>query len=332
VSAPEALAAWALNTTVGQRCELSIQSGARFAVALSGGADSTALLIAAVQRWGASRVVGLHVNHGLQSAADQFEAHTRKLCASQNVRLQTQRVLVERKPRASIEALARTARYAALSRMAISIADEGEGSAHAIGVAQHADDQVESVLLALLRGAGLPGLAGMAPSFLRDGSLFVRPLLSCTSADLRQWLVAQGVAWMDDPSNDDRSLTRNRLRHEVLPALAGLNAGWRRTIARSAVHAADAQALLGELASIDLATTGVAPRIAALQALTKARQANALRFWLASESPAAIPSQAQLLTLLQQVDACRTRAHQIDVRCGSGRIAREGERLRWYNV
>ncbi len=332
VAAPEALAQWVQDTPAGALCESRVAGGERFAVALSGGADSTALLVAACRRWGQDKLVAVHVNHGLQSAASGFEQHCRALCARLDVPLVVRSVEIHRAPGESIEALARQARYTALAD-----AIRGDGSLRTgpvcgIGLGHQADDQVETVLLALLRGAGLLGMAGMAPDFTRDGAWFVRPLLACSAAQLRRWLSAEGVSWIDDPTNADPVRTRNRLRHEVIPALSQVTPAWRRTIARSAAHAAQAADLLRDLAVLDLAQVGDPPQIGALQALSRPRQGNTLRSWLASVSVDATPSEAQLHELVRQINACRTRGHQIEVRCGGGRIAREGASLRWYTT
>lgn len=289
------------------------------AVACSGGADSVALLLAAHRRW-PGKVAAVHVNHGLQAAAADFEQLVTATCASLGVPLHIRRVVAAHASGDSPEDAARQARYRALADMA-----QTHGLSHVL-LAQHADDQAETVLLALSRGAGVSGLAGMPLEMVRHGVHFVRPWLTQRSADLRAWLTAQGQAWCDDPSNQDTRYTRNRLRHTVLPALDTPFPGFVACVARSAAHCAQANSLLDELAQIDLRQTGSPPAIAALQALSDARLANALRHWLRTEAGRA-PSTAQLHELMAQIRDCRTRGHRIAIKVGAGQVLREGSRL-----
>jgi tRNA(Ile)-lysidine synthase len=294
------------------------------AVAYSGGADSTALLLACVERW-PGRVRAIHVHHGLQDAADDFERHCRMRCAQWSVPLVVCRVQARPAPGQSHEDAARGARYRALVEAART-AWPAEG-VHEVALGQHADDQVETVLLALLRGAGLPGLAGMPACWEREGVRFHRPWLRVAGEALRAWLRARGVVdWVEDPTNADVRYTRNRIRHELLPVLQAGFPAFRDTIARSAGHVAEAQRLLSALAHEDLATVGDPPRIAALRQLSAERLANVLRHWLQQVSGRP-PSSAQLAELMAQVRACRTRGHDIQVRAAGGRVVRDREVL-----
>jgi len=289
------------------------------AVAYSAGADSTALLLAAHHRW-PGRVTALHVHHGLQAAADGFESHARSLCARHGIALQVSRVQAAHSPGESPEAAARDKRYATLATMA------KNAGADVVLLGQHADDQAETVLLALSRGSGLPGLAGMPEQFERHGVVFGRPLLAVPSADLRGWLQASGHAFVDDPTNTDVSYTRNRIRAVLMPAWDACFPGFRPRLARSARHAAQAQTLLDDLARLDLAQTGEPPAVAGLQMLSRERQANALRHWLRTSHGVAA-SAAQLEELLDQVADCRTRGHRIHLKVSSGFVVRAGDRL-----
>jgi tRNA(Ile)-lysidine synthase len=296
-----------------------------FAVALSGGADSTALLLACVQRW-PQQVRAVHVHHGLQAAADGFAVHCENLCEQLSVPLAIKRINAAHAPGESPEEAARRGRYLAFADVLHS--QWGGGIRH-IALAQHADDQVETMLLALSRGVGLPGLSAMPQSIARDGLVLHRPWLNASGADIRHWLRDSGVAWVEDPSNQDVQFTRNRIRHQVMPALEQAFPAFRQTFARSARHAAQAQQLLTELAQQDLQTVGNPPLIKALQALSSARQVNILRRWLSEQHMPA--STAQLDALLVQIQACTTRGHQIDLKVGNGFVRRSGEHLRCYN-
>lgn len=288
-------------------------------VAYSGGADSTALLLAAAQRW-PGQVSAIHIHHGLQTAADDFVRVCETTCASLQVPLQVVYVDAFHATGESPEDAARRARYAALA-----------GAATQLGLAcvllgQHADDQVETLLLALSRGAGLPGLSAMAAQFERGGVTFYRPLLTTPAASLRNWLRQEQIPFVDDPTNTDERYTRNRIRARLLPALQDAFPQFRETFARSAQHAAQAQTVLQEVAREDLARVGAPPVIKALQALSRARQANVLRCWLL-EAHQATPSTAQLEQLLDQVAACTTRGHRIHLKVALGHVTRAGASL-----
>ena len=296
------------------------------AVALSGGADSTALLLACALTWPA-QVRAVHVHHGLQSAADSFAAHCEQLCASLQVPLVVVRTDARHAPGQSPEDAARRARYAAL---ATALRSHWGGTVNHLALAQHADDQVETLLLALSRGAGLPGLSAMPQRMQRDGLVLHRPWLHASGVSIRQWLKQSGVNWVEDPTNQDQQYTRNRIRHQLLPALSQTFSSFRQTFARSAKHAAQAQRLLTELALLDLQTVGDPPRIQALQTLSSERQVNLLRHWLNTQG--ACPNSRQMQALLVQIQACQTRGHQIDIKVGEGFVTRNGDVLHWYNV
>ena len=292
------------------------------AVAYSGGADSSALLTACVRKW-PGQVHAVHVHHGLQAAADGFEQHCIAACALLGVPLIVRRVDGRHAQGQSPEDAARRIRYDTLTLV---LQQEWGGAVQSIAVAQHADDQVETILLALSRGAGLPGLAAMPAHWERGGVHWHRPLLGVPGAAIRQWLANHGVLWTEDPTNADAAFTRNRIRARLLPALAEIFPQFRGTFARSAAHAAQAQDVLHEVALQDLALTGSPPEIRALQRLSRPRQANALRLWLRRDHDT-IASAAQLDELLDQIAACTTRGHAIRIKVGAGLVERVGERL-----
>lgn len=291
------------------------------AVAFSGGADSTALLVAAARAW-PGQLHAIHIHHGLQPAADAFARHCGEVCARLGVPLHQVEVDARHEQGESPEDAARKARYAALARSASSL------GLKAVWLAHHADDQAETLLLALGRGAGLPGLSAMPPRFERHGMRFERPLLGVPGGAIRDWLRTEGVGYIEDPTNEDRSFTRNRIRHVLLPALEKTFPQFRDTFARSARHAAQAQRVLSSVAAEDLARAGNPPAIPALRSLDRPRRANLLRHWLlASHSVRA--NAAQLDELLDQVEACSTRGHDIRIKVGTGFVERDGECLRF---
>lgn len=314
-----------------------------YAVAYSGGADSTALLLMLVKQH-PGRVQAIHIHHGLQAAADDFAAHCATFCAAIGVPLHVVHVNAQAATGQSPEDAARKARYSALSGKVLELnnaLDQQNPPINAIktvAVAQHADDQVETLLLALSRGAGLPGLSAMPVCWQRDGIEFVRPLLDVTSQDLRDWLTGQGLAarhpgganlgqgWVEDPTNLEMQFTRNRIRHGLVYALEKTFPQFRATFARSAAHAAAAQSLLVQVAIEDIAKTGNPPRIVALQGLSSERQANALRHWLKSNFQVS-PSTAQLAELLRQITNCTDRSKQLRIKVASGFVVRHGNVL-----
>lgn len=294
-------------------------------VALSGGADSTAMLLACAQRW-PGQVRAVHIHHGLQAAADQFVQHCETLCARWHVPLVVHHVQAQHASGESPEEAARNARYTGIENV---LTQHWGGGLRHVLLAQHADDQAETVLLALSRGAGLPGLAAMPGQRTRGDIHLHRPWLALPGALVRPWLQAQGENWCEDPTNQDTRFIRNRIRAELLPVWAQLFPSFRQTLARTAQHAAQAQTLLDEVAAQDLVQVGQPPLLSALQNLSPARQANVLRHWLKGLGVRA--SQAQLQALMQQVQACTTRGHRIHIKVGEGFVHRVEDRIDWYN-
>jgi tRNA(Ile)-lysidine synthase len=315
------------------------------AVAYSGGADSTALLLMCAEQY-PGRVHAIHIHHGLQAAADDFAAHAAAFCAQLKVPLHAVQVQARNAPGDSPEDAARRARYTALSAKVLELNQApaqqniAREAIKTIAIAQHADDQAETLLLALSRGAGLPGLSGMPARWQRDGLDFVRPLLQVSAADIRAWLAARGLkarhpgdatvgqGWVEDPTNTDTQFTRNRIRHTLLPALEAAFPQFRATFARSARNAAQAQTLITQLAMEDIAKTGNPPRIDGLQSLSGERQANVLRHWLKTGHQVAA-SAAQLDELQSQIAACTNRGKQIHIKVAAGFVQRQGDVLQY---
>jgi tRNA(Ile)-lysidine synthase len=253
-------------------------------IAFSGGLDSSVLLHLLAD-WARHEELpplsAIHVHHGLQSAGDAWPEHCARVCEQLGMALEVVRVQVA--PGASLEQAARSARYQAFC--------ERLKPGEVLLSAQHRDDQAETLLFRLLRGAGVRGLAAMPASRpLGRGGLF-RPLLDSSRAELREYAQSHGLAWIEDPSNADERFSRNFLRRRVLPLLAERWPQVTANIARSARYLGEAQQLLGELAEMDLATVhGVSAcpwltlpslDLSAVSTLSNARQRNLLRHWLA---------------------------------------------------
>ena len=316
-----------MTATLAQAID-AFQPNLPLAIAYSGGADSTALLVACHQKW-PGQVSAIHVHHGIQSAAHDFESHCRTFCSQLNVPLLVRHVDGRHAPGQSPEEAARLARYKSFSDL------DKEGLAESaiknIAIAQHADDQIETILLALSRGSGLPGLSAMPASWVKFGISYYRPLLKVRASSIKTWLVENKHAWVDDPTNQDEKFTRNRIRARLLPALEATFPQFRDTFARSASHAAQAQIVLDEVAEQDSLMLGSPPLIVAIQRLSRARQANALRYWL-RHAHSAVASTAQMNELLDQIAACITRGHKIRIKVALGFVERRGAHLHWYNV
>ena len=264
----------------------------------------------------------------MQDAADQFAKHCQQLCEQLQVPLLLCKVNAKHDAGQSPEDAARRARYSALSE-AVHTHPDLKGVKD-VALAQHADDQVETLLLALSRGAGLPGLASMPAQWSREGLQWHRPLLNVPGAKLREYLTQAQVAWVEDPTNQDEQFTRNRIRAQLLPVLEQAFPQFRETFARSASHAAEAQEILNEVAAADLASVleSDSPAIKALQGLSPARQSLVLRHWLKVQHQTT-PSTVQMTALISQIAACTTRGHQIHLKLGRGYVRREGPVLSW---
>lgn len=253
-------------------------------IAFSGGLDSTVLLhqLADLRRQHAlPPLSAIHVHHGLQSAADAWPAHCQQLCDRLSIPLRVVHVHVT--PGASIEQAAREARYQAFS----AVLQSGE----ILLTGQHRDDQAETLLFRLLRGAGVRGLAAMRRARPLAAGWLVRPLLDVPRDSLRAYALAHQVQWIEDPSNADDGPSRNFLRLNIFPRLAPRWPQASQNIARAAAHLGEALQLLEALGQEDLQEAsrdhdyqwlGVPSlALAPLRHLSPLRQRNALQTWLA---------------------------------------------------
>lgn len=186
----------------------------RIAVAVSGGGDSMALLDLAHRAAGPARVIAVTVDHGLRPESAAEAEGVAAFCARRLISHQTLRWNGP-KPTGNLMAQAGAARLSLMASWA-----QGQGIADVL-LGHTADDQAETFLMALARASGVDGLAGLRPRFVAHGVTFHRPLLEITRADLRAYLTGQGIAWVDDPSNENDRFTRARAR-KVLTALGPL--------------------------------------------------------------------------------------------------------------
>ncbi len=256
----------------------SLDSSNALTVGFSGGLDSTVLLhaLSMLRRQQGIVVSAVHIHHGLQQQADVWSAHCARICDEFGVPCEVIRVDATAQPGESPEAAARKARYEALcSRLTDN---------DFLLTAHHQDDQAETLLLQLLRGAGPAGLSSMPAKSAFGKGWHVRPLLAVSRDELAAYAEQHDLAWIDDESNADIGLDRNYLRHEVIPVLKRRWPAAAYTIARAASHQAGAQHLLKELAQGDLSqlagSTPATLSAGGLKRLSIERQRNALRSWL----------------------------------------------------
>ncbi len=290
------------------------------AVAFSGGADSTALLHAVAALPGC-RARALHVDHGLQAQSAAWAKHCVAVAAGLGVECRVLRADIS--PAAidaeGVEGAARQARY----RLLADAMADGE----CLLTAQHREDQLETVLLQLVRGAGLPGLAAMPASASFAGGRLLRPLLEFGRAELCAYLDAAGIDWLEDPANRDPRFDRSFLRSEILPRLLGRWPAAGHNALRSAGHVAEGAELLRQLAAADLDDCDAGEgRLHAgrLRRLPAARQRNALRHWLRSAGCRA-PDARRLDRLLAEVVAGE--GEQPRLRLGETEVRRWRDRL-----
>lgn len=258
-------------------------SAKRWLVGFSGGMDSTVLLhlLATLKtQYVLPELSAVYIHHGLQKVAEDWPIHCQQICDELAIPLTVVKVNVAKQ--ASIEEAARNARYDAFKSLLL--ADD------VLFTAQHQNDQAETLLFRLVRGAGVRGLASMPEHRALGQGELVRPLLNVPYVELKRYAIDNQLQWIDDPSNNDTDFARNYIRHKVMPVLA---AQWPRTIAaigQAASHLQEAQSLLNELALADLQAAHVAPLypwltvpsllLKPLAQLSFARQKNALSYWL----------------------------------------------------
>lgn len=256
---------------------LTLPADAAICVAFSGGLDSTVLLHACTRiavEQGSYRVRAVHVDHGLHADSDSWREHCQRQARALQVEFVALRVTVERAGELGLEAAARGARYGALRQ----VVRPGEYllSAH------HADDQLETLLMALMRGAGLPGLSAMQPMQSFASGWLARPLLDFTRAELAAWAKTERLTWLTDPSNSNLALDRNYLRQRIVAPLRQRWPAAAHTATRSSEHLQEAGRALEQLAIQDgeSALAGECLSVERLESLAPARRRNLLRYWI----------------------------------------------------
>lgn len=283
--------------------ELAALAGPRrYLVGFSGGCDSTVLLDLlrrALPRVSGASLLALHLDHGWHADSRRWAEACLGLAHRFGVRCEILDIDAQAAAGQSPEAAARSARYAALAQAL------GEGDV--LVTAHHADDQLETVLLQLARGAGPAGLAAMPALTPFASGWHWRPLLAATRAQIEAYAAAAGIEPIADPANADARYDRSYLRLQVTPALRARWPAIAQAVGRSARHCATAVELLEEIAAQDLAAVGEGEAhldARRLGGLSRARQANVLRYWIAARG-LAVPSTAQLERCLTDVLGAR---------------------------
>jgi tRNA(Ile)-lysidine synthase len=272
----------------------------KLVVAFSGGLDSCVLLhlLANLRKTLPFQLSAHHVNHGLSPNADTWANFCAEFCKKLKVPLTISKVKVEQNSGLGLEAAAREARYSALAGT----------DADFLCLAHHQDDQAETLLLQLARGAGVKGLAGMAA--VDTSRKLLRPLLDAPRSALEAYANANKLTWINDESNADTKFDRNFMRHEILPKLEAQYPAIKQTISRSASHLADGSALLDDLAKLDATNSLQNSRqlaLPTLKHLSLSRVNNVLRWWLAQQG-FDLPSTAQLQQISQQISHAKADA------------------------
>lgn len=272
--------------------------GESVCIGLSGGMDSVVLLdlVARAGRRRGIAVSAVHVHHGLSPNADAWADFCRDACAGRGVPLDVERVRVDRASPEGLEAAARAARYAVY-------ASRPEDY---VALAHHLEDQSETVLLQLLRGTGLKGVAAMPevrPLAMSPVKL-LRPLLSIPRSEIRAHAQAHALQWIDDESNASLRHDRNFVRHEIAARLDERFPRWREAAARFSRHATAAETLLAELARIDGLPHSAGVDLVIDETLGEHRRANLLRAFL-DLNGVAMPSEARLAEMAKQVFGAR---------------------------
>jgi tRNA(Ile)-lysidine synthase len=267
-----------------------------YCVALSGGLDSVVLLQCLAASSGAGLPLrAVHVDHGLSASSAEWARWCVRHAAALGVDCEVVGVDARAAPGESPEAAARAARYEALARTL--------REREALLTAHHADDQLETVLLQLMRGGGLRGLAAMPPAAPFARGWHLRPLLAFERVDLKLSATAAGLEWLDDPSNEDLRFDRNYLRREIVPRLRQRWPGLARAVGRGARHAAQAVVLEDEVGGLELARVRAGRTLALdrLRELPAPAQGRVVRAWL-REQQLPLPPARTLAALLHDSD------------------------------
>jgi len=273
-----------------------------FLIAYSGGLDSHVLLhlMSALAKEHEFSLRAIYINHQLSPKAYEWQQHCQAICKLLNVPFIAESIQCDVAKGESLEANARDARYAMFKQVLV----EGEY----LLTAHHSDDQAETVLIQLLRGAGVKGLAAMPAIKLFANGSHCRPLLPYSRQQLHDYALQHKLQWIEDESNQQVHFARNYLRHKVMPLLRERWPAVSQNLSRSAAHCAEASELLNEIAASDLLTVQAhSPEtinILALQKFDFPQQRNILRYWI-HQLGYSLPSEIKLAQVFSTAIAAR---------------------------
>src|ERR1700687_4225912 len=308
-----------VDSVFADRVAAALPRDAAICVGFSGELDSVVLvdLFAQAARSGKMRLAALHVHHGLSPHAGEWADFCRAFCLERSIDLTVEYVRLDRAAPEGLAAAARAARYALFAARAEPF----------VALAHHLDDQAETLLLQLLRGSGLKGVAAMPELRSLPGSLvkLFRPLLALTRSEILDYAQGAGLRWVEDESNLSRRHDRNLIRHDLTPLLAARFPAWRETLSRFARHAASAGELLDELAHLDGVPREPGQALAVVPELSQPLRANALRAFLALNA-LAMPSEARLSEMARQIFGARADA-RVRIEHDEGAIVRYRDRV-----
>jgi len=295
-------------------------------VGFSGGADSTALLVALkeMQHDLPAEFAAVHFNHGLQEAADQWQHHCQSFCDERNIPISIYCLELNLREGQSAEEHARNGRYLSIE----SFLEEKQ----VYLTAHHADDNAETLFLNLMRGSGLDGLAGV-PALRHAGKGWVaRPLLDFRRRSLEEFLDARGITWLQDPSNLDTSFDRNFLRNTVFPELENRWPGLIRNLNQTSRNARDSATVLETLLSSPHANPVIDEHTLSLDILLGLKQevqTAVLRQWIRSKG-ALTPPRRRLQQFLDQLRTTAATANQAEL-SWAGQLVKRHQRVIWWH-
>lgn len=278
-----------------------IKPGNHLIIALSGGIDSVVLLhvLATLSKQLQFTLSAVHVNHGISRNAMLWSRFCCNLCHTYGISIYVAYLQIKKQVGLSLEAVAREERYRIFNHM----------RADYVVLAQHLDDQAETLLLQLFRGAGIKGLSAMPivrKQISNTAPKILRPLLDVSRSRIEAYARQTKLNWINDESNDSTTFNRNFLRHDILPLLKKRYPNYSKTLSRTSRHLSEASVLLDELAAMDSENCLVSGKLQIdnLRKLSFPRAKNLLRYTLFQQS-VSIPSTVKLENILIQLLSIR---------------------------
>ncbi len=318
----------AVSFSIGQLQErlARLPVASRIWVGFSGGADSTALLVALKELEPdlPAEFAAVHFNHGLQATADDWQSHCQSFCEERNIPIRVFRLDLELKEGKSAEEQARNGRYSCIQNFL----EPGQ----VYLTAHHADDNAETLFLNLMRGSGLDGLAGVPPLRSLGKGWIARPLLDFRRCSLEEFLRSRGISWLQDPSNLDTSFDRNYLRNIVFPELESRWPGLVKNLNQTSRNSRESAAVLASLLSHPHVNPILDEHTLSLDVLLNLQdevQTAILRQWIRGKGELTPPRQ-RLQQFLEQLRTTATKTNQAELKWAGQTIKRHRGLLWWH--